>query len=170
MTCGVAQRVENGSPRLTNWSPAFDLEYGAPTVFPCGRRPRSIRTPSLPHGTICREEVCSSPRGDEEKEVSLGVVLRGSQPIWILVGVTPRGKTVAAPYSKLGPYSRLRTHRTIPLRLTVVFGGIKKTRTVTPMGPDFSGGEAGFPRWRSRRRECDVRLGCWLKSFLPLGL
>jgi hypothetical protein len=62
VTCGVAKRVENQSSRLTNWSPAFDLEYGASTVYPCGRRLRLIRTPGLPHSTIWPEAIFAVQR------------------------------------------------------------------------------------------------------------
>jgi hypothetical protein len=34
VTCGVAKKVETKISRLTNWSPAFDLEYGAKTWSP----------------------------------------------------------------------------------------------------------------------------------------
>jgi hypothetical protein len=78
------------------------LEDGASTVFPCGRGPRSIRTPTLPHGKTWPETVSHSPVGVKDDKVSLGVLLCGRLPSVIGAGVTPHGKTVEAPYTKLG--------------------------------------------------------------------
>ncbi len=78
------------------------LEYGVSTVFPCGRRPRSIRTPTLPHGTIWPAIVSHSPASVEDDAVSLEVLLCGRPPSVSCALVTPHGKTAEAPYSRLG--------------------------------------------------------------------
>jgi hypothetical protein len=78
------------------------LEYGVSTVFPCGRRRRSIRTPTLPHGSTWPATVSHSLASVEDDELSMGVLLCGSLPALSRAGVTPHGKTAEAPYSKLG--------------------------------------------------------------------
>jgi hypothetical protein len=50
---------------------------------------------------LARSNLCC-PTGEEDKDVSMGVVLCGSLPFGIRAGVTLRKKTVEAPYSKLG--------------------------------------------------------------------
>ena len=78
------------------------LEYGVSTVFPCGRRRRSIRTPTLPHGSTWPATVAQSSARVADDEVSMGVLLCGSLPSVSRAGVTPHGKTAEAPYSRLG--------------------------------------------------------------------
>ncbi|MFN8856845.1 MAG: hypothetical protein ACK50P_14855, partial [Planctomycetaceae bacterium] len=40
---------------------ANHLEYGAPTVFPCGLRPHAVVTPGLPHSTAVRSVATAKP-------------------------------------------------------------------------------------------------------------
>jgi hypothetical protein len=46
--------------------PIPDLDYGAPAVFPCGRKPVTIQTLALPHSTIRPEGIVYVP-GDCRK-------------------------------------------------------------------------------------------------------
>ena len=60
------------------------LEYGVSTVFPCGRRPRSIRTPTPPHGTTRPATVSHSPASIEQRGGTIPVLRPNSTDGWHL--------------------------------------------------------------------------------------
>ena len=59
-------------------------ESGVSTVFPCGRRPRSIRTPTPPHGTTRPATVSHSPASIEQRGGTIPVLRPNSTDGWHL--------------------------------------------------------------------------------------